>query len=148
MSVSHAIQIRPATLADYEQIVAVWRESGVHHDARESPAAFAAQLAAFPDTYLVATEGTRIVGVVLGTHDLRKGWINRLGVLPDYQRRGIARRLLAACEAALRARGLALITALVEQGNDRSAALFRCAGYRDDLHVHYFRKDATGGAAH
>ena len=36
----------------------------------------------------VAEAGGELVGVVLGTHDGRKGWINRLAVAPAYQRRG------------------------------------------------------------
>ena len=76
--------IRPVTADDYEQLVSLWTLSGTHLEiqGRESKPAFLQQLDQFPDLYLVATVGERIVGVVLGTHDGRKGWISRLTVHP------------------------------------------------------------------
>ncbi len=107
---------------------------------REGKSAFLQQLDQFPDFYLVATVGERIVGVVLGTHDGRKGWINRLAVHPDDQRRGIASALVSACDKAIRARGISIVAALVESDNAASAALFEALGYREDVPVRYFRK--------
>lgn len=101
------VPMRRAKAEDYPQIAEVWSESGLNFcsEGRESEQAFQRQLEQFPDLYLVATNGDRIVGVVLGSHDHRKGWINRLAVRPEYQRRGIAVALVAACDAAIRARG-------------------------------------------
>ena len=84
--------IRRAKPEDYGEIVEVWRASGlsVRLQGRESEEAFRLQLDQFPDLYLLAIDGGRIVGVVLGSHDHRKGWINRLAVLPEYRRRGMA----------------------------------------------------------
>lgn len=107
---------------------------------RDSLPALREQLPRFPTTYLVAEHNGRIVGVILGTHDFRKGWINRLAVRPDYRGRGLARRLTAACEAALHALGIEIIAALVEHDNEPSTAFFRRADYRTDVPVHYFRK--------
>ena len=93
-------------------------------------------------TYLVAEQQGRLVGVVLGTHDGRKGWINHLAVHPDYRRQGLAQRLLAACEQALHAQGIEIIAALVERDNASSAAFFERAGYAADVPIFYYRKRA------
>lgn len=76
--------IRPATAGDYERLVSLWTFCDMQPEiqGRESKSAFLHQLEQFPDLYLAATVGERIVGVVLGTHDGRKGWINRLAVHP------------------------------------------------------------------
>ena len=140
--------IRRATAADYDDLVALWTvsESDVEFRGRESRPAFLRQLRQFPDLYLVATESERIVGVVLGTHDGRKGWINRLAVHPDCRRRGIAAVLVTACDTAIRGHGIGIVTALVESDNAASAALFEALGYRADVPVRYFRKtDRPGG---
>jgi ribosomal protein S18 acetylase RimI-like enzyme len=136
------ISIRPATEEDYEYIVALWSACNlkVSERGRESKDAFRRQLAKFPGLYLVATDGDRIVGVVLGTHDQRKGWINRVAVLPAYRRRGLAIALVKACDAAIRARGIEIVAILVEPENAASTALFEKLGYQNDVPARYYRK--------
>ncbi len=137
-----AVDIRPARAEDYDEIVRVWRASGltVSLRGRDSREAFRRQLALFPDLFLVATEGDRIVGTVLGTHDHRKGWINRLAVLPARRRHGLASALADACDAAIRAHGIEIVAALVEPENAASQVLFKRLGYQADVPVVYFRK--------
>lgn len=142
------VTIRPATEDDYDQIVQVWTEAGLKASlaGRESRAAFAQQVAQLGRLYLVAVLDESIVGVVLGSHDHRKGWINRLAVVPDCRRRGIAEALVWACEQEIRACGIEIIAALVEPDRKSSAALFRKLGYRTDVEVEYFRKPLRAGA--
>jgi len=137
-----SILIRPAVAEDYDRIVAVWQTTGLTfcHEGRESREAFERQLGQLAGLYLVAWDDDRLVGVVLGSHDQRKGWINRLAVLPEYRRRGIAAQLVCACEEAIRARGIEIIGALVEQGNGASIEFFEHVGYRNDVPARYFRK--------
>ena len=134
--------IRRVTPADYDGIVALWSAAGlsVRKDGRESEGAFLRQVEQFPDLYLAAADGDRIVGVVFGTHDGRKGWINRLAVLPEYRRKGVAVALVTACDAAIRACGIEIIAALIEPENKASIALFEGVGYRADVPVIYYRK--------
>jgi len=136
------IEIRPARARDYDAIVALWRDAGLDArcEGRDTREAFIRQLDVFPSTYLVAEHRSAIVGVVFGTHDHRKGWINRLAVHPSMQRRGIARRLLDECEQGLRAAGIEIFAALVEEGNERSVRTFDRSGYLRDIPVHYFHR--------
>lgn len=139
---SDALEIRPAKGADYEQVAAVWSASGlrISRGGRDGPESFVRQCACFGGLYLVAVMDGKIVGVVLGTHDQRKGWINRLSVLPAYRRRGIAARLVNTCDAAIRSRGIEIISALIEPSSPESSALFEKLGFRTDVEVQYFRK--------
>lgn len=135
-------RIRRALIEDYDALLPLWRAAGsdVEPDKRESREAFTRQLAMFADLYWVAEDGDRIVGVVLGSHDGRKGWINRLTVDPAYQRRGIGTILVTAVDAAIRAHGITIVCALVESDNAASTILFRQLGYADNVPVVYFRK--------
>ncbi len=134
--------IRPMQPADFAAVRAVWQAAGLDTRpfGRDSAADVMAQLKKWPDTYLVAECEGRIVGVVFGTHDGRKGWINRLAVHPDCQRRGVARRLMATCERALHAQGIEIVAALIEGDHPASEATFRDAGYEEFGPIKYFRK--------
>ena len=127
---------------DYDAVRAVWMAAGlsVRSTGRDAREPFCRQLAQFPSTYLLAEEQAYVIGVVLGTHDHRKGWINRLAVIPEYRGRGVGRLLISRCEQALFALGVGIVAALVEDGNDASCAAFRRAGYGNDVRVTYFRK--------
>lgn len=134
--------IRPLRPSDFEAICELWCAAGLptRPSGRDSREAFLTQLANFPTTYLAAECDGTIVGTVLGTHDGRKGWINRLAVHPEHRRRGIATALLDACERALRDDGIEIIAALIEPGNAVSQSTFKRAGYSADMPVRYLRK--------
>jgi len=137
-----AFEIHEAVASDYDAIVDVWRESGLSAKTtgRDGREAFERQLRAFPDSYLVAEVDGRVVGVVLGSHDGRKGWINRLAVVPSHRRLGIGLALAQSCDSALRAASMEIVAAMIEEGNDASEQLFRRLGYRSDVAVTYLRK--------
>lgn len=141
---SSHFRIRPARPVDYSAIVEVWRlcALSISLTGRERESAFVDQLRHFPDSFLVATVDERVVGVVFGTHDSRKGWISRLGVHPEYQRKGLATALILECERAIRAHGIEVVAALVETWNTASAAVFAKAGFSDEYKVMYFRKSS------
>ena len=88
----------------------------------------------------MAEVASELVGVVLGTHDGRKGWINRLAVHPDWRRRRLGAALICVCEASLVVEGIGITAALVEVGNDASCRVFEQAGYGNDIPVVYYRK--------
>src|SRR5437660_10878975 len=94
--------------------------------------------------YLGAFEGARLVGTVFGTHDGRKGWINRLAVHPDYRRCHLARRLVRLCERGLREQGIQVFAALIEPDNVASEAVFRGLGYEIDPMLYARRKINAG----
>lgn len=133
----------PIGASDYPRIIALWKAAGLSFkpQGRDSREAFERQLAGGTQTAIgVETEEGELVGVVLATHDGRKGWINRLAVHPDYRRQGIARSLITAAEEVLRAQGIEIFAALIEPGNDASVELFLSAGYKDWPGMHYVSK--------
>jgi ribosomal protein S18 acetylase RimI-like enzyme len=127
---------------DYPRIVALWQAAGLpfRPQGRDSHRAFEAQLAGGTQIVLGVEVAGELVGVVVATHDGRKGWLNRLAVHPDHRRRGIARQLIAASEAALREQGIHIIAALVEGDNPASLAVLKAAGYHEHEDIRYLSK--------
>lgn len=139
---SDSLTIRTLTAADYDAVRALWEAAGLHVKpvGRDSREAFAAQIASGCQTVIGLENDGQLIGVVLATHDSRRGWINRLAVHPAHRRRGLALRLIAEAERHFHALGLHVIAAHVETWNEASLALFQRAGYLPADHVIYFSK--------
>jgi ribosomal protein S18 acetylase RimI-like enzyme len=136
------VNIREMSLADRDAVVALWTEAGLSFRpaGRDRPDRMKVEMERGTAVFLVAEAGGRLVGVVLGTHDGRKGWVNRLAVAPAFQRRGIAARLVRELEARLDALGLEIVAALIESDNRDSLEFFRAIGYLHDPEIEYVSK--------
>ena len=135
------IIIREFTMDDYAKVVALWEDAGIHYrpNGRESRTRMAKELKAGQAIFLVAAADQRIAGVVLGTHDGRKGWINRLAVARDFRRQNIASKLVAAVESSLNTMGIDVTACLIEPENAVSKSFFYKMGYTK-VPVEYFSK--------
>jgi ribosomal protein S18 acetylase RimI-like enzyme len=137
------ITIRELGSEDYEAVMRLWREADLPFRplGRDRPDKVAVELQRGTAVFLGAeADGGELVGVVLGTHDGRKGWINRLAVAPAYRRRGIARVLVREIEAHLEAQGLEITAALIESHNRSSLSFFQDVGYAHVRDVEYVSK--------
>jgi N-acetylglutamate synthase len=138
---SKEITIREFNMGDYEQVTALWTEAGIHYrpNGRESRSHLAKELRGGQALFLVAVADRRVVGVVLGTHDGRKGWINRLAVSEDFRRQNIASKLVTTLEIRLKALGIDITASLIEPENAASKSFFYKMGYIK-VPVEYFSK--------
>ena len=127
---------------DYDDLIRLWEAAGLpsRPHGRDSRDAIARQMEEDTSIFLGAEEDGKLVGAVLGTHDGRKGWINRLAVHPTHRRRGIGRALVCAVEARLEAMGIGIIGSLIEDWNDDSVAFFARLGYVAHTDIVYFSK--------
>jgi ribosomal protein S18 acetylase RimI-like enzyme len=134
--------MRILTADDYEAVRDLWEAAGLHIRpvGRDSQEAFARQLASGCQIAIGLEDGARLIGVVLATHDSRRGWINRLAVHPDYRRQGLGMKLVQEAERELKARDLPVLCAHIESWNEASQALFRRMGYVTTEDVIYFSK--------
>jgi predicted N-acetyltransferase YhbS len=136
------VKLRKLTIGDYEAITSLWTKAKLTFKprGRDSREAMAAEMAANPDFFVGAFEDNNLIGVVVLSCDLRKGWANRLAVDPECRRRGVACALVAEAEKILRRRGVKLFCALIEEGNVVSKQLFKHCGYSEDRSIAYFSK--------
>jgi ribosomal protein S18 acetylase RimI-like enzyme len=130
------------TAKDYEAVCDLWRLAGLPFkpSGRDSREQFTDQLASGLQTVIGVRDENRLVGVVVTTHDGRKGWINRLAVHPECRRQGIGMRLIHEAEQVLRRQGMQVIAALIEGENTASLSLFAQSGYADYPNLHYVTK--------
>jgi len=123
------IQIRKFRLSDYEEIVNLWQKTGLVLRPGDDLEGIRLKLKRDRDLFLIAEKDHKIVGVVIGAWDGRRGWINHLAVSPNFRRLGVARSLLDEVEKRLANKGALKVNAQVYRRNKRSLAFFRALGY-------------------
>jgi len=136
------MMIRPMTITDYDKVVKLWTEAGLLHkpQGRDSREHILIELNRDTSVFLVAEESDNIVACVFGTHDGRKGWINRLAVHPDFRRSGLAKQLVSEVEKILIDKKIDIFACLIEENNDASMKLFEDIGYSKMRNIVYFAK--------
>jgi GNAT superfamily N-acetyltransferase len=136
------LEIRPYRQPEYAALLRLWQAAGLDHRprGRDSEQGLAAVSAAQPELFLVAVADGRLVGSIMGSHDGRKGWINRLAVDPAWRRRGVARQLVERLEGWFGRHGIGVIAALVDGDDAPSHPLFQALGYKRHPAISYYTK--------
>ncbi len=80
-------------------------------------------------SYRVSTPTESIVGFVFVMTNQGTAHITTIGVAPEHRRRGLAEKMLARCEEALRKREIATISLEVRVSNIAAQSLYRGLGY-------------------
>ena len=105
--------IRVATAADVSGVLALWRDAGSVVTVTDDKDAVTRLIGHDPEALLVAEEGGRIVGTVIGGWNGWRGEIDRLAVAPSHRRTGLATRLLDAATESLHGRGARRVACIV-----------------------------------
>ncbi len=135
-------KIRKMTIKDFPTVVKLWKRSKLRFKpkGRDNKKRIVRELKSSTSIFLIATAKNRIVGVIFGTHDGRKGWINRLAVDPDFQHFGIARSLAFEVEKKFLKIGIGIFACLIESSNKGSMVFFKNIGYKKHRDIVYFTK--------
>ena len=136
------VKIRELTIDDYDALCVLWEEAGLpfRPNGRDQRERIAREIEGLCSIFLVAEDKGELVGAILGTHDGRKEWINRLAVSPRHRRQGIASALVAAVEERLSACGIEIFAGQIEDWNESSMIFFERLGYTRHDDIIYYTK--------
>lgn len=142
MDENPAITTRKFNIYDYDALIELWKAAQLPYkpNGRDSKQKIESELKKGVAIFLVAEKDKKIIGSIFGTHDGRKGWINRVAVHPQYRQQGIAKMLVSEVEKKLDELGIDIIACLIEDWNDRSMKVFEKLGYLKHNDVIYFSK--------
>jgi ribosomal protein S18 acetylase RimI-like enzyme len=127
--------IRPFAPDDTEAVVALWERVGLTRPWNDPRKDIARKLRVQRELFLVAVEGTRLVGTVMAGYDGHRGWVNYLAVDVDCRRRGLGRQLMSDAEAGLRSLGCPKINLQVRAENREALAFYERLGFTRDAVV-------------
>lgn len=136
------IQIRVMTIDDYDGVYALWNSIkgfGIRSmdDSKEGIEMF---LKRNPTTSVVATDGEKIVGAILGGHDGRRGCLYHVCVATDYRQMGIGKKMAGVVLEALKKEGINKVSLIAFKSNKIGNAFWRKVGwlFREDLNYYDF----------
>ncbi len=142
------VKIRRFRIEDYDALIALWDEARLSYrpKGRDRRDKIEKEIRHSNAVFLVAEANDKLVGSVFGTHDGRKGWINRVAVSPACRKQGIGARLVKEAEKRLEDLGIEIIACLIEDRNTVSRAVFERLGYKRHTDITYFSKRKCPGA--
>ena len=136
--------VKLVTIDDYDAIYELWNSTEQSRralnpvdDSREGIERY---LKRNPNTCFAAVRDGQIIGVILTGHDGRRAIIHHLCVHPDCRRSGIAGRLVALAEEALKEEGIQKVFGLVFKDNEAANAFWEQQGYSLRTNLNYRNK--------
>ncbi len=135
------IAIRPCQPEDIPAVLQLWIDADAVPGPTDDAAAIERRLQRDVELFVLATDGARIVGSLMGGWNGWRGDMARLAVHPDYRRRGIAMQLISEVEGRLRELGCNRITSLVFIHEAGAPELWSNAGYAPDSEIGRYYKD-------
>lgn len=128
------MKIRPFVPDDAEALVALWKSCNLLVSWNNPRQDIKRKLKVHPELFIVGELKGIIIASAMGGYEGHRGWINYLGVLPEYRRRGYARMLVEHLEDKLKAMGCPKINIQVRVYNEEAAGFYKGVGYaHEDL---------------
>lgn len=128
--------IGPATPDQRDAVAALWRRAGLTTPYNDPHADFDRARGGPASDVLVGTDAGGLVATVMVGHDGHRGWLYYVAVDPDRQGGGLGRRMVAAGEDWLRARGVPKVQLMIRATNEPVMAFYdRLAYERSDVRV-------------
>ena len=129
---SQTYGIRECRYEDCPAVLDLWRQAEAIPSRTDTVDELQRLVGENTGLFLIAEEGGRLIGTIIGGWDGWRANVYRLAVLPEIRRRGVARSLVAEVERRLRAKGARRVSALVVKSEDHAMGFWEAAGYEND----------------
>jgi ribosomal protein S18 acetylase RimI-like enzyme len=122
------MQLSQGAEQDMEAVVALWARCGLTRPWNDPRHDFLRATGVPNACVIIGTADNALVGTVMVGHDGHRGWVYYLAVVPELQRRGHGRALMAAAERWLRDREVPKIQLMVRETNAAAIGFYERLG--------------------
>ncbi|MFW6196073.1 MAG: GNAT family N-acetyltransferase [Thermoplasmatota archaeon] len=135
------LEFKTPSIKEYEDILDLWDECDLPYkpEGRDTKYNIDKEIKDQPEYWIGAYDDENLVGIIVGTDDGRKGWINRLAVDEKYRGKGIGTKLVKLLEQEFEDNGFKIWAALIEPDNPEAMEFFEEKGF-EDLDIKYYSK--------
>lgn len=124
--------IRSYREGDEVQIIDLWKSCGLTVPYNDPRRDILRKLRVQGDMFLVGVKDGLVIATAMVGYDGHRGWINYLAVAPEFQREGIASRLMEEAETRLIAMGCPKINLQVRTSNTGVIRFYEKLGFKVD----------------
>jgi ribosomal protein S18 acetylase RimI-like enzyme len=142
-----SVLIQEMSIQDYNEIRALWQESeGIELSEVDSKDDITRFLERNPGLSFVARDNAQLVGVVLCSHDGRRGYIDQLAVRKSHRRQGIGKGLVDRCLFNLMRSGIHKWHLFVLEDNQDAIAFWNKLGWAKRVELATMSQNDVTGA--
>lgn len=139
------MKIELFTMRYYHEIIDLWKRSGIEVSSSDTRDEIAKMLKRNPDLFLIGKENEKVIAVVMGAFDGRRGYVHHLAIDPDYQKRGYGKMMMDELIEKFHTKKVHKVHLFIEKYNKEVADFYRKLGWevRDDLIMMSFVPDKS-----
>ena len=134
------MEIRTMTINDYKEVSKLWSNTAGMgmRSLDDSEAGIAKFLKRNSTTNFVAIIENQVVGVILGGHDGRRGYIYHTAVDIEYRGNGIGSKMVETVVIAFENEGINKAALVVFKTNDTGNQFWKSMGWEERLDLNYY----------
>ena len=126
------MEIRCFNAEDEPAVIALWQQCDLVRPWNDPHRDICRKLKVNPEWFLVGLVDGQVVATIMAGYEGHRGWLNYLAVAPEFQRRGLAREIVAEAERLLRKTGCPKINLQIRTSNQAVIEFYRRLGYSVD----------------
>ena len=137
------MKIQTFSMVFYDKVIQLWRNAGLGVSSSDSKGEVEKMLNRNPDLFLIGTLKDKVVAVVMGAFDGRRGYVHHLAIDPTYQRQGYGAKIMTKLNETFRQKGIHKIHLFIEKHNKEVIDFYKNLGWeiREDLIMMSFVPD-------
>jgi len=127
-------------IEDYEQVYRLWKSTDIIIKSSDQKEEIQRMLKKNPDTCLVGIENSKIISVVLGGFDGRRGYVHHLAVKPEKQGQGLGKAMMDELMNRFEELKVIKVHLFVEENNKEVKDFYRNIGFKERTDLTDFSK--------
>jgi ribosomal protein S18 acetylase RimI-like enzyme len=137
------MKIEKFSIDMYDDVVQLWKNAGISVGSSDTKGELRKMLQRNPELLLIGNHKEKLIAVVMGGFDGRRGYVHHLAVEPIFQKRGYGKRMMNELIKKFRIMGVHKIHLFIEKPNIDVVNFYKNLGWkmRDDLTMMSFVPD-------
>ena len=139
------MKIELFTMRYYHEIIDLWKRSGIEVSSSDTQDEIARILERNPDLFLIGTENEKVIAVVMGAFDGRRGYVHHLAIDPAYQKKKYGKMMMDELIEKFHIKKVHKVHLFIEKHNKEVIDFYKKLGWdiREDLIMMSFVPDKS-----